>query len=361
MKFGLLGFPKVGKTTLFNLLTGAHVAVDKYAAGKLQPNIGVARVPEPRLDRLVGMFNPRKTTYAHFDLVDIQGLQKGEAKDSLSLQEMRNVDAIAHVVRGFVDPEIVHSEGAIDPKRDIELMETELLLADHEVAQRRLQRLELNIKKMKNKDDELELPIIKRCLDALERERPIRELDLQPDELKKIRGFAFLTAKPLLIIVNMDEADAPRIGTFVEDLGLQERAARPYTVLCAILAKVEEEIAGLAPADAREFLEDLGLKETARARVIQAAFGLLGLIQFFTVGEDECRAWPIREGLKAPGAAGTIHSDFERGFIRAETVAYAALVECSSLVAAREKALLRSEGKDYVVKDGDVINFRFNV
>jgi hypothetical protein len=361
MKFGLLGFPKVGKTTLFNLLTGAHVAVDKYAAGKLQPNIGVARVPEPRLDRLTGMFNPRKTTYAHFDLLDIQGLQKGEAKDSLSLQEMRNVDAIAHVVRGFVDPEIVHSEGAIDPKRDIELMETELLLADHEVAQRRMQRLELNLKKMKNKDDELELPIMKRCLDALERERPIRDLDLQPGELKKIRGFAFLTAKPLLIIVNMDEADAPRIGAFVEDLGLQERAARPHTGLCAILAKVEEEIAGLGPADVREFLEDLGLRETARDRVIQAAFGLLGLIQFFTVGEDECRAWPIREGLKAPGAAGTIHSDFERGFIRAETVAYAALVECGSLAAAREKALLRSEGKDYVVKDGDVINFRFNV
>jgi GTP-binding protein YchF len=361
MKFGLLGFPKVGKTTLFNLLTGAHVAVDKYAAGKVQPNIGVARVPEPRLDRLSGMFNPKKTTYAHFDLLDIQGLQKGEAKDSLSLQEMRNADAIAHVVRGFVDPEIVHSEGKIDPKRDIEVMETELLLADHEVAQRRLQRLELNIKKMKNKEDELELPIMQRCLDALERERPIRELDLQPDELKKIRGFAFLTAKPLLIIVNMDEADAPRIGSFVDDLGLQERAARPHTGLCAMLAKVEEEIAGLAPEDAREFLDDLGLHETARDRVIQAAFGLLGLIQFFTVSEDECRAWPIPGGMHAPGAAGTVHSDFERGFIRAETVAFDDLVACGTLAAAREKALLHSQGKDYVVQDGDVINFRFNV
>jgi GTP-binding protein YchF len=361
MKVGMLGFPKVGKTTLFNLLSGAHVAVDKYASGKAQPNIGVARVPEPRLDRLTAMFRPKKTTCAHFDILDIQGLQKGEAKDSLSLQEMRNVDAIAHVVRAFRDPEIVHSEGAIDPKRDIELMETELLLADHGVAERRLQRLELNLKKMKNKEDEQELPIIRRCLEALEREQPIRELDLQAEEMKKIRGFAFLTAKPLLVIVNMDDADAPRLGGFVEQFGLAERAARPHVRMCAMLAKVEEEIAGLAPDDAREFLADLGLAEGARDRVIRAAFGLLGLIQFFTVGEDECRAWPIPAGTKAPLAAGTIHSDFERGFIRAETVAYDDLVACGSLPAAREKALLRAEGKDYVVKDGDVVNFRFNV
>jgi hypothetical protein len=361
VKFGFVGFPKVGKTTLFNILTGAHIAVDKYAAARAQPNVGVARVPEPRLDRLAAMFHPKKTTYAHVDFLDIQGLEKGEAKGSLFLQELRNADAIAHVVRAFRDPEIVHSEGSIDPRRDIRTMETELILADLEVAERRIERLELAIRKAKNKEDELELPIMKRCHAALEQETPIRAIDLHEEEVRRIRGFAFLTAKPLLVIVNLDEADVATIGTFVEDLGLAESARRKHTALCAISAKVEEEIAGLDPEDARAFLDDLGLKEPAKDRLIRAAFGLLGLIQFFTAGEDECRGWPIPAGTRAPRAASTIHSDFERGFIRAEVVAYEDLIASGSLAAARERAQLRSEGKDYVVRDGDVINFRFNV
>jgi GTP-binding protein YchF len=361
MKFGFLGFPKVGKTTLFNILTGARISVDKYATGRSQPNIGVTQVPEPRLEELARLFKPKKTTCTHIDFLDIQGLQKGEAKDSLYLQEMRNVDAIAHVVRAFRDPEIPHSEGTIDPKRDIETMETELILADLEVAQRRLERLELNLKKAKNKDDEAELPIMRRCLEALERERPIREIELHEEELKRIRGFAFLTAKPLLAIVNLDEADIRKIPSFVGDLGLAETRARRGIDLCAISAKVEEEIAELDASDARAFQEDLGLDESAKDRLIRAAFHLLGLIQFFTVVEDECRAWPIREGTRAPRAAGTIHTDFERGFIRAEVVTYEDLTSLGSFAAAREKARLRSEGKDYVVRDGDVINFRFNV
>jgi GTP-binding protein YchF len=360
VKIGLLGFSKVGKTTLFNILTGAHAAVDRYAGGRAEPNVGVAKVPEPRLERLSAMFKPKKTTYAQVDFLDIQGLEKGEAK-TLDLKEMRNVDAIAHVVRAFRDDSIPHSEGPIDPRRDISTMETELILADLDVAQRRLERLELNIKKAKNKDDELELPVVKRCLEALERETPIRELDLSEDDVKKIRGFAFLTAKPLLAIVNLDESDAPKMSGFVESFGLQSFASRRRMALCPISAKVEEEIASLEPADARAFLDDLGLSEPARDRLIRAAFGLLGLVQFFTVGEDECRAWPIRAGAAAPRAAGTIHSDFEKGFIRAEVVAYDDLVAAGSIAAAREKAKLRSEGKAYVVKDGDVINFRFNV
>ena len=360
MKIGLLGFSKVGKTTLFNILTGAHAAVDKYAAGKAEPNVGVAKVPEPRLERLSAMFKPKKTTYAQVDFLDIHGLEKGEAK-TLDLKEMRNVDAIAHVVRAFRDDSIPHAEGSIDPRRDISTMETELILADLDVAQRRLERLELNIKKAKNKDDELELPVVKRCLEALERETPIRELDLSEDDVKKIRGFAFLTAKPLLAIVNLDESDAPKMAGFVEQFGLGSFASRRRMALCAISAKVEEEIASLDPADARAFLDDLGLSEPARDRLIRAAFGLLGLVQFFTVGEDECRAWPVRAGSAAPRAAGTIHSDFEKGFIRAEVVAYEDLIAAGSIAAAREKAKLRSEGKSYVVKDGDVINFRFNV
>ena len=361
MRFGLLGFPKVGKTTLFNILTGAGISVDKYATGKSQPNIGVARVPDPRLDVLTGMFKPKKTTYSQIDFVDIQGLQKGEAKDSLSLQELRNVDAIAHVVRAFRDPEIPHSEGDLDPKRDIETMETELMLADLAVAERRIERLELNIRKMKNKEDEAELPIIKRCREALERETPIRALELHEDDLKQIRGFAFLTAKPLLPIINLDEADVRTIPTFAQDMGLEEIGGRPSVTLCGLSAKVEKEIAELDANDARAFQEDLGLSESARDRLIRAAFSLLGLIQFFTVGEDECRAWPVRSGIVAPQAAGTIHSDFERGFIRAEVVSYDDLQTLGSFAAAREKARLRSEGKEYVVLDGDVINFRFNV
>ncbi|HXH28791.1 MAG TPA: DUF933 domain-containing protein, partial [Candidatus Polarisedimenticolia bacterium] len=308
MRFGFLGFPKVGKTTLFNLLTGARIAVDKYAGGRAEPNVGVARVPDRRLDRLAEMFKPKKTTPAHVDFLDIVGLQKGESKDSLYLKEMRNVDAIAHVVRAFRDPEIVHSEGAIDPRRDIETMETELILADLDVAQRRVERLELNLKKAKNKDDEMELPLVRRCLEALEKETPIRRLELQDDDMKRLRGFAFLTAKPLLLILNLDEADVPRLHEVVDTMGLAELAARPHSAVCPISAKVEEEIAGLEPADARAFLEDLGLQEPARDRLIRSAFDLLGLIQFFTAGEDECRAWPVRAGTRAPRAAGTIHS-----------------------------------------------------
>jgi len=356
----MLGFPKVGKTTLFNILTGAGIAVGRFATGKSEPNVGVAKVPEPRLDCLSAMFRPKKTTSAHVDFLDIQGLQKGDAT-SVDLKEMRNVDAIAHVVRAFRDEAIPHGEGSIEPRRDIATMETELILADLEVAQRRLERLELNIKKAKNKEDELELPVVRRCLEALERETPIREVELSEDDLRKIRGFAFLTAKPLLIIVNCDEADAPKMIGFVEQYGLQAFGARRMTALCPISAKVEEEIASLEPADARAFLEDLGLKEPAKDRLIRAAFALLGLIQFFTVGEDECKAWPVRSGTPAPRAAGTIHSDFERGFIRAEVVSYDDLMAAGSIAAAREKARLRSEGKTYVVQDGDVINFRFNV
>ncbi|MFQ5876571.1 MAG: redox-regulated ATPase YchF [Acidobacteriota bacterium] len=361
MRFGLLGFPKVGKTTLFNILTGTHIAVDKYAPRASQPNVGVALVPEPRLERLAAIFRPKKTTCPHVDFLDVQGLHRGEAKDSLYLKEMRNVDAIAHVVRAFRDPEIAHSEGTIDPARDIATMETELLLADLDVAQRRVERLEASIRKARNTDDELELPVIRRCLEALERETPIREIELREEEVKRIRGFAFLTAKPLLLILNLDEGDTAKIPTFLEDLGLRERAARPHTAACTISAKVEREIADLEPDDARAFQEDLGLEEPAKDRLIRAAFSLLGLIRFFTVGPEECRAWPVPDGTRAQRAAGTVHSDFERGFIRAEVVRFDDLVACGSFAAAREKALLRSEGKDYRVRDGDVIHFRFNV
>jgi GTP-binding protein YchF len=361
MKFGLLGFPKVGKTSLFNILTGARVSVDKYATGKSQSNVGVAKVVDPRVGRLAEIYKPKKLTYAQFDFLDLQGVQKGEGEQSLSLGEMRNVDAIAHVVRAFGDPEIPHAEGSIDPARDIATMEMELILADLEVASRRKERLALNLRKMKNKEDELEMPIVERCLAALEKETPIRSLDLKPEDLRRIRGFAFLTAKPLLILVNVDEAKAGSVDRIAEELGLTSWTGRPRTAIAGLSAKVEEEIARLEPEDARAFLADLGVAEPAKDRVVHAAFGLLGLIQFLTAGEDECRGWSIPSGTRAPQAAGAIHSDIERGFIRAEVVTFDDLIAAGSLAVARERALLRSEGKDYVVKDGDVINFRFNV
>lgn len=361
MKIGLLGFPKVGKTSLFNILTGSRLEVEKFSTGKVEPHLGVAKVRDPRLDRLAEMFKPRKVTPAQVDYLDIQGLAKGEAKDPLFLREMRNVDAIAHVVRAFPDEEIPHPEGSLDPRRDLETMETEFLLSDLEVVSRRVEKLRLNLRKARNPEDEKELPILTRCLEALERETPIRALEFTSDEERRIRGFAFLTAKPLLGVINMGEADAEKIGSFRPHFGLEAFSSRPKVVLCAVSAKIEMEIARLTPEDAATFLQDLGLGEPCLDRILRASHELLGLSVFFTTGEDEVKAWSVPRACPAQRAAGAIHSDIERGFIRAEVVAYEKLLEAGSLAAAREKGWLRQEGKDYRVADGDVINFKFNV
>ena len=361
MKLGLLGFPKVGKTSLFNILTGSNLQVEKFSTGKAEPHLGVAKVPDPRLERLGEMFKPRKLTPALVEYLDIQGLAKGEAKDSLFLREMRNVDAVAHVVRAFRDEEIPHSEGNLDPRRDLETMETELLLSDLEVASRRVEKLRLNLKKAKNSEDEKELGVLTRCLEALERETPIRALDFTPEDEKRIRGFAFLTAKPLLGVINMGEEDAGRIGSFRSHFTLDAFASRPRVALCPVSAKIEMEMARLSPEDATAFLEDLGLAEPCLDRILRASHDLLGLSVFFTAGEDEVKAWSIPRSCAAQRAAGVIHSDIERGFIRAEVVAYERLIEAGSLPAARDRGWLRQEGKEYRVADGDVINFKFNV
>jgi GTP-binding protein YchF len=361
LKIGLLGFPKVGKTSLFNILTGSQLEVEKFSTGKAEPHLGVAKVPDARLDRLAAMFKPRRVTPAVVEYLDIQGLAKGEAKDPLFLREMRNVDAIAHVVRAFSDDEIPHPEGSLSPRRDLETMETEFLLSDLEVASRRVEKLRLGLRKAKSAEDEKELGILTRCLESLEREIPIRALEFTPDEEKRIRGFAFLTAKPLLGVVNMDESDAGKIGEFRSLFELDPIAARPKVVLCAVSAKIEMEIARLSPADAAAFLEDLELAEPCLDRILRASHELLGLSVFFTTGEDEVKAWSIPRSCPAQRAAGAIHSDIERGFIRAEVVAYEKLMEVGSLASARDKGLLRQEGKEYRVVDGDVINFKFNV
>jgi GTP-binding protein YchF len=314
MRIGLFGFPQTGKSTLFQLLTGAAIPAH---GGRGEVPVGVAKVPDPRLWRLSSMYKPKKTTPATVEYVDLGGVAKGEAAEALPLEALRSVDALAHVVRGFRDDAVPHAEGPVDPARDASTMETELLLADHTIAERRLEKLELNLKKMNKDEDRKELELLRRCLEALEREQPLRNLELAEEEEKRLRGYTFLTLKPLLLIVNADEADAARLKEGASAFGLEAMAARPHTEVVALSARIEAEIGQLEATDAAAFMSDLGIAEPALDRCIRASYHLLGRISFFTVGEDECRAWTLRRGTPARKAAGVIHSDIERGFIRA--------------------------------------------
>jgi GTP-binding protein YchF len=358
MRIGLFGFPSTGKTTLFGLLTGA--APPPHGT-RGEGQVGVTRVPDPRLDRLSAMYRPRKTTPATIEYVDLAGMEKGEAAQVLPLDQLRTVDALAHVVRGFRDPAIPHVEGTVDPARDIATMETELILADHTIAGRRVEKLDALARKTNRDEDRQELALLRRALEALERERPLRGVEFAEAERRLLRGYTFLSLKPLLAVVNADEADAPRLAEGPAAFGLGALVGQPATHAVALSAKIEAEIAGLDAEDARAFRGELGIREPALERMIRASYDLLGRISFFTVGEDECRAWTIRRGTTARGAAGTIHSDLEKGFIRAEVVAYEDLVAAGSWAAARERATLRLEGKDYTVRDGDIVHIRFNV
>lgn len=357
MRIGLFGFPRTGRTTLFSLLTGAAPP----AGSKTESRIGVAKVPDARLIRLAAMYHPRKVTPASVEYVDLVGIEKGEAADTLPLDQLRTADALAHVVRGFRDDSIPHSEGPVDPARDVATMETELLLADHTIAERRVDKLEMAVKKAHRDEDRRELELLRKCLASLEREVPLRNLEFSEEEAKILRGFTFLSLKPLLVVVNADEADARRLVEGPAAFGLQDLETRPSTAVTTLSARIEAEIAQLDDADAETFRKDLGLAEPALDRMIRASYRLLGRISFFTVGEDECRAWTLRRGTVARSAAGQVHSDIERGFIRAELVAYDDLIAAGTWAACRERGTLRLEGKDYVVRDGDVINFRFGV
>jgi len=358
MKIGLFGFPQVGKTTLFNLLTGAHVETPRFSSGRTDPNLGIARVPDPRLARLSGMFTPKKTTPATFEYVDIVGLQKGDAKGSLALTVLKPMDALAHVVRAFADDAIAHSEGALDPARDVETMEMELILADLDAAQRRIERLKTSIPKTNRPEEKKELAVLEKVREQLEAGHPLRGIEPPADDEKILRGFAFYSAKPLLVLVNVGENDAAHVDAAAERFGLKAAAARPRVTVAAASGKIEEEMAALTEEDAASFRSELSIREPALHRILHASYDLLGLIVFYTVGEDECRAWPIRRGVTAARAAGTIHSDLEKGFIRAEVVRYEDLVSCGSMQAAKEKGQLRLEGKEYVVADGDVMHIR---
>jgi GTP-binding protein YchF len=356
MKMGLFGLPRVGKTTLFNLLTGGHAETSLSARG--DPNLGIARVPDARLSVLSGLFKPRKTVPATFEYIDIVGLHKGDARGSLSLTVLKPMDALAHVVRAFDDEAIPHEEGSIDPARDVDTMEMELILADLDAAARRIERLKSSIPKTNRPEEKRELAVLEKAVQALEAGRPLRGVELPPEDEKLLRGFAFYSAKPLLIVVNVGENDARHVAGAVERFGLAQAAARPAVKVAAASARIEEEMAALEGDEADVFRADLGIREPALDRVLHASYELLGLISFYTVGEDECRAWPVRRGISASRAAGTIHSDLEKGFIRAEVVRYEDLVACRTLHAAKEKGVLRLEGKDYVVADGDIMHIR---
>lgn len=359
LRAGLIGFPASGKTALFQLLTSAREA--PRAGGKQDANVGVSRVPDERLDRLTALFHPKKHTPATVEFADIGGTTAGKtgAAALLDVAPFRNADALLHVVRMFTDPSIPHAAGSIDPARDARTMEEEVVLADLGVVERRLEKLERDLKKPSASAElKKEQEILGQCRALLEDGKPLRGLELPPDDARRLRGFQFLSAKPLLIVLNLDEDDLAQADRAVELAGLQDLVKSANTRAVPICAKIELEIAQLDPADGAAFMADLGLRESGLDRVIRASYELLGYISFFTVGEDENRAWSIPRGTNAQHAGGEIHTDIQRGFIRAEVVRYEHLLARGTLAACRDHAELRLEGKEYVVLDGDVINFR---
>jgi ribosome-binding ATPase len=353
MQTGIIGLPQVGKTTLFRILTKVHV---DPAKGGQETRVGVAKVPEPRLVELAKLYNPKKITYATVQYVDLGGMQKERMRESLA--SLREVDAIAHVIRVFDDPSVPHAEGTVDPLRDVTNLELELIFSDLEQIDKRLERLEKDLKKKADKQFELEKTVLEKCKAHLEAEKPLRELALTPEERKPIGGFLFLSQRPMLFVLNLGDEEAGELETAVERHKLSALQGRPNTAVVAVCGRLEAELAEMNDAEAAELLASYGLKEPGLNRLIRATYDLMGLTSFFTAGEPEVRAWTIHKNTNAAKAAGAIHSDIEKGFIRAEVVRWNDLLAAGSLGAAREEAQVRLEGKDYIVQEGDVILFR---
>jgi GTP-binding protein YchF len=361
LRAALIGFQSSGKTTLFQLMTSVREP-GRTAHGKGEATLGISKVPDPRLDRLTAMYNPKKRVPATVEFSDLA--LAGNAQALVDVSAYKNADALVHVVRAFDDPSVPHPAGSVDPRRDAQAMEDEIILADLGVAERRRERLDRDLKKARTSDLERERDVLATCRAALEDGRPLRALSLAGDDIRRLRGFQFLSAKPLLLVINVDEARladgaAKAMDEAARTAGLTDLLSHAATAAVGVCAKIELEIGQLEPADARAFLSDLGLRESGLDRVIRASYDLLGYISFFTVGDDECRAWSIPRGTPAQTAAGEIHSDIARGFIRAEVVAYDALISRGSMAVCREHGEVRLEGKEYIVRDGDVVNFRF--
>jgi len=358
MKTGIIGLPQVGKSSLFRMLTKVQLSEHAFANPR-EAHVGMAKVPDDRLDRLAALYNPKKLVHASVEYVDLGAIGQEALKETTYLGHLRQVDAVAHVLRAFEDPAIAHV-GQIDPLRDIKNVEFDLMVSDLGQIEKRLERLEKDLKKMRSPELERENDLLLRSKAHLEAEKPLREMEINEEDKRRIRGFMFLSAKPMLFVLNVSESSelGKELENAVTKFNLTEIASRPNAAATAICGKVEAELSEMSDADAGEFLSSYGLQESGLVRLVRNTYTLLGLISFFTVGEDECRAWTIPVGTRAVEAAGAIHSDLEKHFIRAETIHWDQLLEAGSEANARAHGTLRLEGKDYLVKDGDVMHIR---